>query len=67
MITTITSDRLRKTAVTLVSISDAVFEAGFRQEADVLAHAAREVSDAAESIETKLLGYAKSANSEPTL
>lgn len=61
MITSKTTDRLLNRALEINAISEAVYEAGFKQEADELAKLAGELAAVSSRMREKLETYAKSA------
>lgn len=61
MITTRTAERLAGMALELQAISDAVYEAGHRKEAQAIEHAAQRAADAAAALDHALTVYAKAA------
>lgn len=65
MITTRTSDTIANMAAKATAIADAVYEAGYRQEADALSEAALRLANVALSIEGKIEAGARAMLSEP--
>lgn len=64
MITSKTTDRLMSRAHEINAISDAVYEAGFKDESNELAKIAALLSGASDSIRAKLDAYARNAMDE---